>query len=172
MNKILLYLLIAVCLSSCRSEIEPLFSMPLEVDFTIPAGLSGVLTHTFIIQDVANPLDTYLKSTNVDTSEIRTIQGGKGEITSVFSETNYEFVNRVSVWMVDPDDPRIRKEIHYLDFNQNNNNNARLRLLTSISNVEDLLKKKTFDMEIKLEFRSFSPQEIKNRFIFDLEAFQ
>jgi len=146
--------------------------MPFEVDFTIPAGLSGILTHTFIIQDVNNPVETYINSTNVDTSEIRVIQGGKGELTSVFSETNYEFINRVSVWILDPDNPNIRKEIHYLDFNQDNDNDARLRLLTSISNVQDLLNKKTFDMEIKLEFRSFSPGEIKNRFIFDLEAFQ
>lgn len=172
MNKILFYLLIAVGLVSCRSEVEPLFRMPLEVDFTIPAGLSGILTHTFIVQDVANPLETYLASTNVDTSEIKTIQGGRGELSSVFSETNYQFINRVSVWMLDTDDPNIRKEIHYLDFNQDTDNDSRLRLLTSISNVEEILKKSTFDMEIKLEFRSFSPREIKNRFIFDLEAFK
>lgn len=172
MKKILVYFLLAIGLSSCRPDIEPLFNMPLEVDFEIPPGLSGILTHSFVIQDINNPLNGYLTTFNVDISEISLIQAGRGELNARFGETNYQFIDRVSIFLVDSDNPEIQREIYYLDFNSDTNNDSTLPLLSALSNVNELMQKETFDLEIKLTFRSFSPRLIENRLIFNLQAFE
>ncbi|GLR17739.1 hypothetical protein GCM10007940_23540 [Portibacter lacus] len=146
--------------------------MPLEVDFEIPPGLSGILTHSFVIQDIKNPINGFLSTFNVDTSQIKTIQAGRGELNARFGETNYQFIDRVSILLVDSDNPEIQREIYYLDFNSDTNNDTTLPLLSALSNVNDLMKKETFDLEIKLTFRSFSPRLIENRLIFNLQAFE
>lgn len=172
MKKILFYLLIVLASSSCRPDIEPLFSMPLEANFEIPAGLAGILTHTFIIRDVPNPLEGLLKTLNIDSSRISTIRPGRGELEARFTATNYQFIDRVSILMVDPDDIDNRREIYYLDYNNDNNNDSSLRLLSAVSDVEELMRKTFFDLEVKLTFRSFSPTLIENRLIFELQVFE
>ncbi len=156
---------------SCRPEVEPLITMDLQADFDIPAGLSGILTHTFIIRDYDNPLDGYASTFGIDTSRIKSIQAGRGELVPIFGGASYDFVEKVSVWMVDRDNPNIRKEIYYLDFN-NNQNNSGLRLLSATSNVKDMMEKETFNLEIKLTLRRISPQLIENRLIFSLLALE
>ena len=173
--RLLIYIFFAIGLVNfygCRSEVEPLFEMNMDADFDIPAGLSGILTHTFIIEDVINPLIAYTQNTGIDTSQIRSIQAGRGEITAIFNSTNYDFVDRVSVWVVDPNNVERRKEIYYLDFNNNQNNDNSLRLLSASSNVKDILTDNTFNMEVKLTFRRISPQLIENRLIFSLLALE
>ena len=171
MKKYFFLIAIIVGLSSCRPEVEPLFTMPLEAEFEIPAGLGSLLTHTFVIRDIPNPLQTYLQTVNVDTSQITSLQAGRGQIEAIFSTSDYEFVNKVSVWMVSSSDPNMRRELYYLDFH-NGTNDSRLKLLSAISNVKDLLADRTFDIEVKLEFRSFSPRLIENRLIFNIIALE
>jgi len=130
------------------------------------------LSHTFVVKDINNPLDAFLETFAADTSQITSIQAGRGELNARFSETNYQFVDRVSIFMIDSENPNIRKEIYYLDFNNDSSNDQTLRLLTGLSDVEDILKKDTFHMEIKLTFRSFSPTFIENRLIFELQVFE
>lgn len=171
-----LYILVSavfmLTMTSCRPDVEPLFIMEMEVDFEIPAGLSSILTHTFLIRNINNPLDGYSQTFGVDTSQIITIQPGRGELFAIFGETNYDFVNRVSVWITASDNPDFRRELFYLDFNNNNNNGNTLRLLSSASNIKRLLTDDTFDIEVKLDFRSFSPRLIENRLIFNLVAYE
>lgn len=172
MKKILFYVLIVLGFASCRPEIEPLFTMPLEVEFEIPAGLPGILTHTFIVRDVNNPMDAFLETFSVDTSQIASVLAGRGELNARFSETNYQFIDQVSIFMVDAADPTIKREVYYLDFNNDSNNDQTLRLLSAISDVESILKNDTFHMEIKLTFRSFSPTLVENTLIFELQVFE
>ncbi len=172
MKKFLFYLLMALGITSCRSDIEPLFSMPMEVDFEIPAGLAGILTHTFIIRDVKSPLDAFLETFSVDKTQIASVTAGRGELAAIFSETNYQFIDRVSIFIVDSDDVDIRREIYYLDFNNDTSNDNALELLTATSDVASMLEKGSFDMEVKLTFRSFSPTNIQNRLIFELQVFE
>lgn len=172
MNRNLAYLILILCFASCKPEVDPLFTMDMEVEFEIPAGLGSLLTHTFVIRDVKNPLDSYLQTFGGDESTIASIQAGRGELTALFSSSNYEFVNKVSVWMVSSENPDIRRELYYLDFNNDNNNDNSLKLLSAVSNVQSILENDTFDMEVKLEFRSFSPTTIENRLIFSLIALQ
>jgi hypothetical protein len=146
--------------------------MPLEAEFEVPAGLAGILTHTFIIRDVLNPLEGLLQTLNIDSSRIANIRPGRGEIVSRFTETNFQFVDRVSIFLVDPDDIEIRREIYYLDFNNDNSNDNSLQLLSAVADVEELMKKDVFDLEVKLTFRSFSPTLIENRLIFELQVFE
>lgn len=172
MKKFLFLLVISVSLFSCRSEVDPLFTMNMEVEFEIPAGLGSLLTHTFVIRDVKSPLESYLTTFGGDSNSIASIQAGRGELTALFSASNYQFVNRVSVWMVSSENPDIRKELYYLDFNNDNSNDGSLKLLSAVSNVQSIVDNDTFHMEVKLEFRSFSPTTIENRLIFSLVALE
>jgi hypothetical protein len=144
----------------------------MEANFEIPAGLAGILTHTFIVRNVPNPLEGLLQNFNIDSSRVTAIRPGRGQLEARFTATNYQFVDRVSILMVDPDDIDNRREIYYLDFNNDNNNDSELRLLSAVSNVEELMKKDFFDLEVKLTFRSFSPTLIENRLIFELQVFE
>lgn len=168
---LILLILSGISLTSCSKEVVPIFTMGIEADFEVPAGLSSVLTHTFVIKNIKSPLDAYLDSYAVSKDDITAIQAGKGEIVSLFSSTGFDYVERVSVWMVDADDPDFRKEIYYLDFN-NGNNDTSLRLLSGLPNVLPILAKDTFTLEVKLKFRGFSPAQSENRIVFNLLAIE
>ena len=172
MRVIVLLSFVWVLLGSCGRQVDPLFTMDMEVNFEIPTGLSSILTHTFVINDVFNPLESYLSAFGVDTSDITTIQAGRGEFAAQFISTDYNFIQRVSIWMVSNSNPNLRSEIYYLDFNSGNNSNNTLKLLSAVSNVKEQLREETFTLEIKLEFSQITTRLIENKFIFKLIALE
>ena len=147
-------------LLSCSNGAEPLFDIELEADFTIGAGLNTFDTHFFIIRNVPTRIQSFLGT--VDEDLIGQILPTRAQITAPFTSIDFSIVREVSVWAVSSADPNIKKEIFYQDrieFNEQED----LKLFSSLSEVKDILTEDDFDLEIRFNFRTFTPTNIDSR---------
>lgn len=154
---------------SCGDKNVPLFTIDFQEQFTIPAGLNTIETYTFLIQDVPTLLESYKTTYNVSDEEIVSILPSRGRINQIFSNINYDFIQTVSIWMVSNLDPDVRYELYYLDFVPLNTGDE-LKLLSGISNLKELMNEASYNLEIKLRFRTFPPNQTDNLITFGLVA--
>lgn len=169
MFRLLFGILISVVFLSCGDKTVPLFTIDFQEQFSIPAGLNTIETHTFIIQDIPALLESYKANFNVLDEDIASILPSRGRINQIFSNIDFDFIQSVSIWMVSNVDPQYRYELYYLDFVPVNTGDE-IRLLSGISNLKDLMNEGSFDLEIKLKFRTFPPNQTDNVLNFGLVA--
>ena len=144
----------------CSTERDVLFEMNIEVDFKIFPGLSNLDTHYFILERVPTRINNYIQANNREI--IGKILPNRAEITSRFNTIDFSIVREISVWAISSSNPDLRKEIFYqnrIKFSEQNE----LRLFSSLSEVSDILLEDEFDLEIRLNFRTFTPTEIDSR---------
>jgi hypothetical protein len=169
MFKLFSGILISILFLSCGDKTVPLFTINYEEQFSIPAGLNTIETHTFVIKDIPALLETYKSTFNVLDEDIAAILPSRGKIDQVFSNINFDFIQTVSIWMVSTIDADFRYELYYLDFVPLNTGNE-LKLLSGISNLKDIMEEGSFNLEIKLKFRTFPPNQTDNVLNFGLVA--
>jgi hypothetical protein len=169
MFRLLFGILISVVFLSCGDKTVPLFTIDFQEQFSIPAGLNTIETHTFVIQDIPSLLESYKANFNVLDEDIASILPSRGRINQIFSNIDFDFIQSVSIWMVSNVDPQYRYELYYLDFVPVNTGDE-IRLLSGISNLKDLMNEGSFDLEIKLKFRTFPPNQTDNVLNFGLVA--
>ena len=147
-------------LLGCGSDEQRLFDIELEADFTIGAGLNTFDTHYFIVRRVPTRIQNYLL--NLDPSLVDQILPTRAEITAPFNTIDFSIVREVSIWAISTRDPSVKKEIFYqdrIDFGEQ----KELRLFSSLSEVKEIFLEDKFDLEIRLNFRTFTPTEIDTR---------
>ena len=155
---------------SCGDDVQPLFDLEYEVDFTIDPGLNTIDTHVYTIRDVPSLLSDYAAINGVIVDSIKSGAPNRATLTTVFQNINYDFLDQMSVWMFSSSNPSDNQEIFFIDFVELNEDNE-VRLLSSLANVIDYLREGKFDIEVRLRLRSFSPAEINSRLIFNITAF-
>ena len=153
--------LVAFANMRCSPSEEPLFVMQLEADFNILAGLNAFDTHFFIIRNVPTRIESYLNNA-VDEELIDRILPNRAELNARFVNVDWALVREVQILAVDPTDPNNKKEIFYHDRVDLNNVNE-LRLLSSLSEVKDILLQDWINLEVRLNFRRPTPVEIESR---------
>ncbi len=157
----------AMSLLSCTEGGDRLFEMEIETDFIVPAGLNTFDTHYFIIRAVPSRIRSYMGS--LDASQIGQIVPTKAELTAPFVDLDFSIVRQVSIWMISRENPEEREEIFYQD-RIDLNEKRELRLFSSLSEVKDILLADNFDLEIRLNFRTFTPTQIETRLRMNFNA--
>lgn len=145
----------------CGTSEEPLFIMELESDFVIPPGLNSFDTHYFIIRNVPTRIRNYL-GLGQDSENIGRILPNRAELNSKFINIDWSLVREISIHAVSSSNPRESKEIFYhdrIDFE----NVKELKLLSSLSEVKDILLQDNLTLEVRLNFRRSTPVEIESR---------
>ena len=165
---ILFFLVSAVSLTNCGSEEEPLFILQTEADFIIQPGLNTFDTHYFVIRDVPTRIGNYF-SGSIGPSDIGRMLPNRAELNAQFNNIDWALVAEVSIWMVSQSDPDLRKEVFYNDRIQFNDVNE-LRLLSSLSEVKDILLEDRVTIEVRLNFRRTTPIEIESRLTMNFVA--
>ena len=163
-----LFFICSVCLSNCGTEEEPLFTLQTEADFVIQPGLNTFDTHHFIIRDVPTRIGNYL-SGSIGASDIGRMLPNRAELNAQFSNIDWAMVAEVSIWAVSQSNPNLRKEVFYNDRIQFNDVEE-LRLLSSLSEVRDILLEDRITIEVRLNFRRPTPIEIESRLTMNFVA--
>ena len=162
-------LLIASLLAlRCTSSQEPLFIMQLEADFVIRPGLNSFDTHYFILNNVPTRSNNYV-GINVDPSEIDRILPNRAELNARFINADWGIIQEIQILAVSPINPQEKKEIFYHD-RVNLDNVNELRLLSSLSEVKDILLQDRLNLEIRINFRRPTPTEINSRLTMNFVA--
>ncbi len=167
--KILSFILI-VSLFACEKERVPLYEVNMDAEFDIQSGLNTVATHIFVIRNVPTNYKFSADNRNVDTSSITNIQSARGLIRAQFGSVDYDFISRVSVYALSRKDTTLRREMYYLDFVPLETNEE-LRMLSSTSELREILKEEFIDIEVRLNFRAFTGPTLPTRLVFGYAVF-
>ncbi len=159
-----------VSIFACEKERLPLYEVNMDADFVIPSGLNTIATHVFLIRDVPTNYKFSADTRNIDTSSITNIQSARGLMRAKFSSVDYDFISRVSVYAVSRKDPTLRREMYYLDFVPLETNEE-LKMLSSTSELKEILKEEFIDVEVRLNFRAFTGPALPTRLVFGYAVF-
>lgn len=167
MKNYLLGLLIVLTGVSCGGGETPLFVMELETELLIPAGLNSLDSHYFILRDVPTRIANYPITTFND---IDRIQSSRASLEGRVQELDYSVIDQITIEVVSKSDPSNQKEIFYnerIPFREQ----TELKLLSSLSDVSDILTEDLIDLEIRLIFKTFTPTEFDTRLLMTFNAY-
>jgi hypothetical protein len=167
--KIFCFILV-VGIVGCEKERVPLYEVNLDAEFDIQSGLNTISTHVFVIRNVPTNYKISADNRGVDTSSITNVQSARGLLRAKFSSADYDFISRVSVYALSKSDTTMRREMFYLDFVPLETNEE-LRMLSSTSELRGILKEEFIDVEVRLNFRSFTGPTLPTKLVFGYAVF-
>ncbi len=160
-------LLIIVSLLSCTKDAPTLFRIEAEAAFVIAPGLDNIRTHIWPLRNIRTNIGTLAsESTRV---LVEGIYANTAVVQSPFVNFDFRQINMASINIWDPQNPEDKREVFFMD-RQNNNRREELQLFSSLSEVKDILLNDTFDAEVKIRFLTFTPTEIESRLIMNFVA--
>ena len=155
---------------SCGSGTEPAFFVDLDREFDIPVGLNTIETHIFQLRNVPNFLESGLIGAGVSREEITSIGPADARIVSAFGAIDWSFVSWVEIYAISRQDQSLRQRIFYIDSPDFNNRNEVL-LFNTFADMKEIFEEDTFDLEVRLRFRTFVPTNIPARIEFNYAVF-
>lgn len=145
---------------SCSNTVEELYLLQIEARFDIPAAANTFDTHYFIIDRVPTFHSTF--QGNVDPNSVTGILPQRALIDATVFDFDWSNVSRAAVYLSPIGNIDDRHEVFYLErigFNEMKD----LKLLSSITNVQDLLQQEFVTVQVALQFRSITPTEISSQ---------
>lgn len=160
------FILSAFFLGSCSKAPNALFLMNNEARFEIQAGLGTIETHSFIIQDVPTFFDQFSGTVGADTSSIASLFSDIAYLRPRFQDVDLDFINDLRIYLRDPSDISTRKLVFYRDF-IDLGFKEEILLLNSLVDVEDLMSKDRFHLEVEMNLRQNTFQSIE--YVLDMQ---
>lgn len=156
-----LLILTSITFNSCDNTPEPLFTMRLEADMVIPAGLNSFDTHYLYIRDVPTRIANYF-SGPFNEEGIEQVYPEQAVLSSLFVAIDWAIIREISIRAISSSDPSINEEIFY--HNRITNSQVKeLPLLSSLPDVKDILLQERLTLEVRLNLRNSTPAEIESR---------
>ncbi len=170
MKYIYLFLvLLSLNMSSCTKDNgRHLFDTEIEVNFDIPAGLNNLETHYFNIKNIPSFYEEKKSIYGVSDDDILKSLANRASIIPRFQEVDYGFIRDISIKLYDDEYPR--SEAFYLETVRISEENE-LNLLSSLTNLKDILSKPTFDLEIRINFKTFTVRTTENKIKLNFSSF-
>ena len=157
----ILLLFLLATLGGCDNVPEPLFTMRLEADMVIPAGLNSFDTHYIYIRDVPTRVANYFNGPFSEEG-IEQVYPEQAVLSSLFVAIDWAIIREISIRAISSADPSINEEIFY--HNRINNSQVKeLPLLSSLPDVKDILLQERLTLEVRLNLRNSTPAEIESR---------
>lgn len=167
LKKFLLGCLVVISGLSCGGGETPLFVMELEQDFVIPAGLNNFDSHYFILKDVPTRIANYAITT---TNDVDRIQSSRASLEGRVQELDFSIISDIIIEVISKSEPPIQKEIFYNDRIPLREQNE-LLILSSLSDVSDILTEELVDLSIRIVFRRITPREYDTRLLMTFNAY-
>ena len=174
MERIALFLAVALVLFSCKKDDPPLFVIPIpNLSFQVDATFQPPFTYYIPINNVATNAFNVLAAKGVDTSQIKSIRPGKAYFSVVFAESDLNFLDAVSVRIcpVGVNSENCGQEVFYRDpvpFKPGFD----LDLVPSnVNNIREVILKDKVNIQVKFErLRSFPERTFSIRLDMDFEV--
>ena len=157
---------IAILFIKCTPDREPiLFEMEyFDESFTVSPAHDPLLTHVFKFDNIATRIDLFKDDFDFSESDIISITPRRFRITNISTADDYNFLNEVSVKLIDPNDPDRKFEIFY-HIPNNQNLGASLDLVPNETDLKSFMFEDRFSVEVHLvRFRQRPPTSITTRF--------
>ncbi len=157
---------IAILFLKCTPDREPVqFQMEyFDETFTVDPGFDPLLTWFFPFNNIATRIDDYKDDFGITDDDIISITPRRFRITNVSTADDYNFLNEVSVKIIDPDDPEKKFEIFY-HIPNNQNLGSSVDLVPNDTDLKSFMINRRFSIEVNLvRFRQRPPTSITTRF--------
>lgn len=166
------YIIIAFAILGlgCGKDETPRFSIPVEAFFEIPAGLNTIETHFIPINGVVNFMQARLAQNNMTVDQVTSVQSGRGQIIALSPNVEYRLFNDITVNAISVTNQSKADEMYYQDFIEFDHD-GNLELLSSISELKEIMLNGIFDMEVKVNLRQSSLVTTEHKIVFDLAVF-
>jgi len=173
MKKYFFFLIVIISFLNCsRESRERIFEVVYpNIQFNLPAGLSGLTPWGYALADVSSNFRNLVKVNNSDTSVIAGVLPYSARISSL-DGLDYDFVEGVSILMCSNDKAQcslISDEVFYID-DLRGRANEQIELLPTLKNVEKLLSEERFRLEVVFFFRNSTPYTVESRLDMVFEA--
>ncbi|MFN7119050.1 MAG: hypothetical protein ACK4TA_19790 [Saprospiraceae bacterium] len=173
MKKYVFLIIIIYSFTSCsRESRERLFEVVYpNIQFNLPAGLTGSTPWGFARSSVSSNFNNLVKTYNTDTAVIAGVFPFSARITSL-DGFDYDFVEGVSVLMCSTSKAQcslISDEVFYID-DLRGRAREQIELLPTEKNLEKLLSEGQFRLEVVFYFRQTTPYLVESRLDLVLEA--
>lgn len=154
----------------CGDGRTPVFDFNLETDFIINAGLNSTETYYFPIRNVPTFYAQNIANNGLRSEEVTSIVANRASIQPLFIDLDMNFIRRVSIVGYPAGVPEDEREFFYMEFVDINEDGV-LDLFSSIAELKDIIASELIDLEIILNFRTFTPTNIESRLNFSLSVF-
>lgn len=161
MKKLLLCIFTIGLLSSCEKEINYLYQVKMDAEFTIPVGLNTLETYYFTIHDVPTLFKLNADLHKIDTASITDVKASYGLLRPSFNDVDLSFIERVVV-NVYTHDINNKKEMYYLEFVPLNTKKE-LKLLSSTTQLVNMMKSEVVKIEVGIKLRQYNIGNIKTK---------
>jgi len=157
---------IAILFLRCTPDREPVrFEMEyFDESFTVNPGFDPLLTWVFPFENIATRIDAFKDEFNFTEDELVSITPRRFRITNISTADDYNFLNEISVKIIDPDNPDRKFEIFYHLAN-NQNLGSSVDLIPNDTDLKSFMVNPRFTVEVHLvRFRQRPPTSITTRF--------
>lgn len=169
-TKYSILVLIGFLTISCGKDQRELFVIDNEIEFILPGGLNTIETHIFLVRDVPTFFDQSLQTYGYREEDVTQIGSGRGLLTGSFQNIDYDFIGEISIRALSQRERGLSREMFYRE-NIPFTHDGELQLLSSISNLTDILSDPFVDIEIRIRLRDIVPADIQNKLIFSYAVF-
>ncbi len=145
-----LFIMMAGSITSCGGDDEAVDAQfERNDDWTVPPNLNNFQSHFFVKRNITSPFY------NLPLTEQSEIGVTFCELWITGFQGDLSVLREITLWIVNPENSLDRIECAYVDYIKDEFTD-RIRLSPSLSNMYELAKLEKYDLELELEFRTFS----------------
>lgn len=168
-KKIIFFLIVVSALNSCGEDQTVLFEMEFDADFTIYPPINTIETFYYNVPNVNTFYSSY--SGNIDDALVGSINSFSCSLNGKFGAIDYNFIEEMYIYGIDPANPSDRRELFYIEFNPLDNEND-LELFASLSDHKDILQQDLMHLQVRVNFRNTIGSELAHRISMRFQAFE
>jgi hypothetical protein len=161
--KIFILLALTIFLSSCKEEnTGPGFDMTFRQEFTIQPGLNVFSVHHYFLKSIPTHYNQLLDENNKTDADILRIEPSQINLSGVFGDANFDFIEEASIRVYLESDPTDYLEFAYrypVPLETGNN----LGMIPGLANVKRFLNQERVSIDISLRLRNTTTEEIQAR---------
>jgi hypothetical protein len=156
------FIAIITTLTACRKAPEG-FDMTYRRQFNLPLGLSTFQSHNFEFKDIAADTAVFFNIHNANSNTIQRIIPKAMNLRAIFAtvETRYNFIDKVEVWISNPNDPKLTPQIVFFRDEVPLNIDTRLDLIPNNVDIKKFILAGRFNIRINLRIRDITTRTIE-----------
>lgn len=163
----LILILTGMTLLSCNRLSDPQVTVPVELNFDIPASLNTIETYYFTNPNTPIFLDLNLSQSGFTSEDITSIISQNARVTEIDENVDLNFINSIVINAYTDDD---NVELFYLE-NIQFGSKDEIFLLASISELVDILNQEFVSFEVGFRFRQVPPANFRASVTMDFSVY-
>jgi len=162
MWKLLLAAVLTTTLWGCGKDRVVLFHIPIELNFTIDAGLNPFQVHYYIIRSVQTNLESLKQQFNSEGDMDLVIRPESAVLSAAFSDATFEFIDEIGISVFQGEDHEQDRDAFLTD-QVPPNAGKNVFISPFDTDLSDVINRESVNFKIRLRLRASTPAFIDSR---------